>query len=266
MNTPYPVDDVVLNAYVDGELSPGEAARIALRLAQDPALARKVAELHRLKAGVSGLLDELAPASPPLPALPQKRGWSRMATLLATATVAAGIAGALLLFVPRMPAPPDRLVSALAAQNPQEGLIAAHDGWAAMASADTSGSVVAPDWLGELLEANGLRLVLATTVDAGTGGPAEHLGFIGENNCRLSLFLSFADRGTPGDLSITSESDRFTASWETTDLSVLLVARNMDPLRFTTIATSIHAATRTLNHDRRDLLAAMAGARQTCSV
>lgn len=44
-----------LNAYVDGELAPADAAAVASAVAQDPGLARRVATLARLKANVTGL-------------------------------------------------------------------------------------------------------------------------------------------------------------------------------------------------------------------
>ena len=47
-----------LNAYVDGELSPHEQARVAHAVAADPALAARVASLATLKSTVAGLADE----------------------------------------------------------------------------------------------------------------------------------------------------------------------------------------------------------------
>jgi anti-sigma factor RsiW len=45
-------DQLLLNAYLDGELGPIEAARFDRRLAEDPSLANEVAARHALREGL----------------------------------------------------------------------------------------------------------------------------------------------------------------------------------------------------------------------
>ena len=55
-----PVTEEMLNAYVDGELSPDDDARMAQAIARDPGLAARVATLSRVKSALSGLAVEPA--------------------------------------------------------------------------------------------------------------------------------------------------------------------------------------------------------------
>jgi len=61
-----PIDDDTLQAYVDGELDPAEAARVDAALAQDEVLARRVRQLQalntQLRAAFDPVLDEPVPA------------------------------------------------------------------------------------------------------------------------------------------------------------------------------------------------------------
>lgn len=61
-----PIDDDILQAYVDGALDAAEAARIDAAMAQDEALARRVRQLQalnaRLRAAFDPVLDEPVPA------------------------------------------------------------------------------------------------------------------------------------------------------------------------------------------------------------
>jgi len=52
------VTEELLNAYVDGELSPVDDAHMAQAIARDPALAARVATLNRVKSALAGLADE----------------------------------------------------------------------------------------------------------------------------------------------------------------------------------------------------------------
>ena len=54
------VTEELLNAYVDGELSPDDDARVAQAIARDPGLAARVATLSRVKSALSGLAAEPA--------------------------------------------------------------------------------------------------------------------------------------------------------------------------------------------------------------
>jgi len=84
-------DHLLLNALVDGELSPQERAEIAARLAADRDFARAHATLARLKASIGEIADETPAISLPRPRRP---AWRLVAA--AAACVAAVIAIGLL--------------------------------------------------------------------------------------------------------------------------------------------------------------------------
>jgi hypothetical protein len=57
-------DSTELNAYVDGELPPDQAARVAQAIADDRELAKEVAALLRLKTATMAAFDREPPALP----------------------------------------------------------------------------------------------------------------------------------------------------------------------------------------------------------
>ena len=75
-----------LNAYVDGELPPDEAADVAEAIAREPVLAREVAALTALKASVA---QAAPPHLGPLSKLPcSHRNGLRVAAIAATLVAA----------------------------------------------------------------------------------------------------------------------------------------------------------------------------------
>jgi len=214
-----PVDD--LNAFVDGELTPPEAARVAEAVAADPALAQKVARLHALKAALAGFAEDR-----PLPQVaPVKRprglGWRKRVGLAAVAALVALTFGAL----PRAMPPADEGVS------PRMHL---HDQWLQ----DRAG--VAPvampdafDWLQSVTGASQLQLV-HHRIDA----EGAHFGFRGSNACRLSLFITAAEGADqPIRLLLTDAVQH--ATWQAGGLSFEMIARDMAPARFASVASGL---------------------------
>ena len=82
----------MLNTYVDGELDTAAAAEVAGAVAEDPALAREVAALSRLRSAVAGSIE-----APPLsvPELPSTGGHT--AAIAASIGFALFVAGSVLL-------------------------------------------------------------------------------------------------------------------------------------------------------------------------
>lgn len=254
-----PVSDAVLNAYVDGALSPDVAAALAARAATEQDLAARVARLHGLKAGVAGLMDAL-PAAPDLPK-PDKgpRPSLRLALAVAACSILAILGIAVL-------GPSQGSPLASSQQSAQAGgdvqdssadLRAYHDAWA-HAAADNTPS--APDWLTDAMASAGLRLVHAAPMPDGQG---VHLAFIGLNSCKISLFERPVSGSVEGVVRYISDGVQ-TAIWHNGSAAFTLVAREMNPQRFATISEALAKASQTRNSHDSNLLAALTEARQPC--
>lgn len=270
MSARVPVCDIRLNAYVDGELPPDEAAILADLVARDAGLARRVAALADLKAGVAGLA---APEAPDIPHA-SGAGCRRIAGARASGgragMLAAGLAVAALLGWVFVPPPqtggePSALEPAGAVAVPA-AVVALHDAWVAdrAAGATPAQEPRAPAWMRSLLEANGLQLRHGAPVMLAPDVPGLHYAFVGPNACKLSLIESAARDGASA-MVLNADGGLQTATWESGAHGYVMVARNMNRARFATIAAAVHAATETRALAEGELLAAMAGARQRCN-
>ena len=197
-------DLVALTAFVDGEASAAERARIAGRLGTDPAFARAHATLARLKACVGDLADDAVP----VPARPGYRRW------LWPAAGAAATA-ALLLLLPIDP-PPHRRADART-ESPT--------------AITLSGSpALVPD-----LGSAGLRLVEVRLVDGTT--PAVVANYRGPRGCRVVLRID----STPGRPAAEESANRW--MWTSHGLAYQLTAFGMPADRFAMIAGAARLAT-----------------------
>jgi anti-sigma factor RsiW len=208
-------DDVVrLNALVDGELSPGDRAALAARVATDRDFARAYATLTRLKACVVESA-EAVPATGVALRTERPRGPVVAAALVgAAAACLALLVGVLTLTTPRQPAPP--VLSASEAIR----LVA------------LPAVPVIPD-----LSLAGLRLV-GTTVDI--SGPARVLvaDYRGPRGCRLELHVRRVSSAAP-EVDGTARH-----SWVVGSLAYDLVAHGMPQARFAVVAAAAEQATR----------------------
>lgn len=240
-----------LNAFVDGELSPPEAAQVASAIAADPVVARRVARLHQTKAALAGLTDDLA-----VPDLRQPRPAPRPLWRLAVG-LAAGLAGAgALLAMLAWPAPaPER------AHNASEPpLMAQHDHWAGH-MADGAGLAL-PDgfgWLESVMRSSGLQLVHLAQADG-----MQHFGFKGQNACRISLFMTAATQpDSPLRLTLSEQVQH--AQWQIGAIAFEMIARDMAPARFATVATSLHRESHDHAPDTALQIALLQAARLPCT-
>ncbi|MGP9790747.1 anti-sigma factor family protein [Roseinatronobacter sp. NSM] len=218
----------MLNAFVDGALPPDQTADLLAAMARDPSLARHVAMLQRLKTALATLDDAMDP--PPLPAPPARKP-ARMRHALAAAALLALVAGLAWHSQPRMPASPDTA--------PTTTALAAHHAWAGTPAPNTPTPMPAAfDWLTPVMQATGLQLAHAQQGPSGL-----HLGFIGANACRLSLFIQPQDQPDTA-LDIQLDQHLQQAGWTTSGLQFRIVALDMDLSRFATIATTAHTKSR----------------------
>lgn len=261
------ISDDLLNAYVDGELPADNAAILADMVAADAALARRVAALADLKAGVASFALPEPPALPQVP-VPSRR----FARLSGGGLIAAGLAVAVLVgwvFVPPPGTPPGTSGQhATSAPTMPAAVLDLHDSWVAQGRAVVPDADLpeAPDWMRALLEANGLQLRHVAGIALPPEGTGKHYAFVGPNKCKLSLFEAAAAPGGAFGMQLSADGELQTATWQSGAHAYAMVARNMNQVRFATIAASVHSATQTRSLGQGELLAAMAGARQRCTV
>ncbi len=260
------IDDIELNAYVDGELPPDQAAALARRAAAEPDLAQRIARLHRIKAAVAStvdaatqsaadrltLLPEQARRRPRAVARGDRRGW-RAALVAATLVLGLTVGGAAMLRQPGPGAAPDPA-------------LALHDAWATGGGGRGGDlpAAEAPAWLTSVIAATGLQLVHSASLEA-RGLPAGmHYAFVGSNDCRLSLFEMRATDPQQGALTLQVEGDLRSARWQAGGHDYMVLARNMDAARFATIAAALGEAAASRAGPDAERLALLTAARQRC--
>ena len=203
------VSDLVLNAFVDAELPPAEAARIAAVMADNPEIAQKVAHLHRIKAALSAMPDDLVL---PAPTQSKQHGWSNLPAMRAVIAGFVLLCGVLWSAPLSGPEKPDIAIS----------FMAEHDQWVAHGGAQTKASLPGGfDWIQPVMNASGLRLVHYSAA-----GSLQHFGFKGVNTCRMSLFVTQkASAMGPLQLSLTDKVQH--AQWQLDTVSFEMIARDM---------------------------------------
>ncbi|MCC5991979.1 MAG: hypothetical protein JJT99_05595 [Rhodobacteraceae bacterium] len=226
---PEQISQDTLNAYVDGELPAALAAQISDALLYDRALAQRVAAIHRLKAASAQAFDDIALPQLPTPAAPARRGRKAVAAALAGLVALGGA-----LWTPP-PAPIPDLAKVIAA-SPQQ----AHAVWLhASIPGDRPAHPDGFDWIAEITRASGLELVHLSGWRSG----GMHLGYLGSNACRLSLFIQ-PEAGANTTLDMHLDDQLQQARWVTSGLRFDLIAHDMDTARFATIATTAHQKSR----------------------
>lgn len=237
-----------LNAYVNGELDPDEAAAVARHAARDPQVAATLSTLQQLRAGVAGLASGLGDPPVRLPVARARIPYrAAVAALLCLSLVGVG-----------------SLVLRSASETGDdfvEQLIASHDNWAQPPEAVRPSAAVTLDIL-SLMAATGLRLA----ADVQHPGGLRQTVFQGQRGCRLSLFeLSVTPAQSGGRLMLDGSDDLLMAAWQYEAVRYVLMARRMEEVRFATIANSMRAATMPEPARQDDLIAALADARQRCT-
>ena len=259
--------DELLNAYVDGELSPGDDARVAQAIANDPRLACRVATLSRVKLALSGL------AVPPAEhvQLPISR-WSK--TMLAVAA-SVGLAIAVM----------SGMLTGLlhfgdSGQELTRQAAAAHAEWAAHPAAPDATEIDANLYLASLdrlnlpvhapdLTSARLRLTYLKFYEAGAHQSAAlHLGYTGRHGCQLTLWVSAAPHGVNTSLSEFRDDKTRSFRWSQDRIAYALFATGMAEDRFTMIAAKVHEATRKMrgfDDETRMALSTVSGKAPPCA-
>lgn len=237
----YPLEEM-LSAYVDGELSPEDDARVADAIARSPRLAARVATLSRVKSSLSGLAVEPSRKIN----LPRKK-WSK-------AMVAVAASGGL--FVAVMSA---LLTSYLSFGGDQGGwyemAAATHGEWAKEPAVPNAREVDAnmylasvsrlhlPVYAPDLTDAR-LRLTYIRFMKSDGATPAAlHLGYTGRRGCRVTLWVTGAPKSMSTDLTETRDGKLRGFRWRADGVAYGLFATGMAEQRFTTIAEKVYEAT-----------------------
>ncbi|WP_336810067.1 anti-sigma factor [Bosea sp. MMO-172] len=242
-----------LNAYVDGELEPDQAAKVAAALAHDREAAAQVATLTKLRATVKAAAP--VPVAPPF-VLPQAR--SRVARWLpwAVAACLALLAGAASLGLGDRQTPGSSLSAA----------VAAHQLWLAQASpgeAPRLGVELAGADAGALpdLTLAALRLVHLSLDPAGRRGGGMLAGYVGPNGCRVGLWIAPVEAALPLQPAVQDRDGLLVRAWRGERASYALLGRGIDPARLDGIAALVARITRDEPGIPREQVAALAEAR-----
>lgn len=249
-----------LCAYVDGELSPDERARVAYLVASDESVARQVAMLQQMSAGVASLAPEVVVVPMPVARPAPRRRFGMLAGigLAASLALAAGATAWWGLETTQ----PAQIVTL---PDAEKDLLSLHDGWLAEAGVGVE-PVPGGHGYAELLASSGLVRVHDQRVWMHDGRDIQHTGYLGSNGCKLSLFRLPAEMLTDRRFTVEIEADHslMVARWVLESTQFVLLARKMDEKRFLTIVDAIREFERDRDRNADGLVAALEGTRRPC--
>lgn len=245
-----------LSAYVDGELTPAEAADVARAAAQDRAIAAQIASLREMKAAIADLMPAVTLQMPEKP----KRGPFALPAMAAAASLAAMLILGVLLYghVDQRPGTP---LATLFETH--------HRDWTFDRAKPESG-LARVDYVGsqpEILDLSAAQLAFAGRESFVHGGRTlDRLGYEGTRGCRLSLFK------IPQEVEIAADAfppPLHARVWTSGENSFLLMAQGMASRRFEELATVIEKAIRSqrpFDAETRQQLARARAASRPCRV
>jgi hypothetical protein len=227
-------DSTELNAYVDGELPPDQAARVAQAIADDRELAKEVAALLRLKTATMAAFDREPPA------LPQaKRKTVRIGTAVwvASTTLAAVLIAATIGFLTTVPSHtgPDRIIALM-------------NGWSrdsapSPRSRPLSRTREAKDKsLATLLQ--GLADLQLTIIRSEEAADGMAFDLLGPSGCRLAVWTGPSSINLDTVPALQSRlRTRAAVIWQADNAQFLLVSHNTPEQRFAAMAAALQRAT-----------------------
>ncbi len=247
----------MLSAYVDGELDAADAAHVAAAAAADPKLATAIARLQALRASVADGIPDFVH----LPTPRVRKPWAQWHRAAVAASVAFVLMIGAFAIVDKDPSP-----RALGLATEFAPAVAVHDRWLESSQPALPPEAASAAPFDRLLAATGLRLVLKdrTVLDGGT--ETVHSRFVGERGCRLSVFESAASGSAdPERMEIGHEGALLLARWTDGRSDFTVVARDMDPVRFATIAGALREiGPLDATPPMEELIASLSVARQPC--
>lgn len=238
-----------LNAYVDGELAPNEAATVARRIAQDPGAAETAAALSSLK---SALLEQTQVPKdfeilPPAAAEKKPALWHAVHSAAAAAVLVVCMAtGALW----HWDAARDGDADLHAASWHQEAA-KIHGNWVAKKTDErppslnipATAALTAPEIRIPDLSDSGLTPILLEA-EAHLGSMTGYrVGYGGTQGCRISFFVLQGDGEIPAHLAARKEGGPQALAWRHNQAHYLLLAEGMAEARFDLIARTLRNVT-----------------------
>ncbi len=238
-----------LNAYVDGELAPNEAASVARDIAQDPGTAETAATLSCLK---SALLEQADPPGDfellPPTATDRKPPFWRAAHTAATAAALVICMAASALW--HWDTSRDDTADIQRTAWHQEA-IDIHRDWIANRTNErppalnipATAALTAPDLRIPDLSDSGLTPVLLQA-EAHLGSMTGYrVGYGGTRGCRISFFVLQGDGEIPAHLKARNEGAPQALAWHHDQAHYLLLAEGMAEARFDLIARTLRNVT-----------------------
>ncbi len=227
-----------LNAYVDGELDTAAAAEVARAVAEDPALAREVAALSRLRLAVAESI-EAPPLSVPAPPSTTGRRIAIAASIALVAFIAASI-----------------LVSNRVGNPGTDWLARAwqvHRGWSVEGvTAQTRPTLLFAQYAEAVpgayvpdLSASRLSLVYAAVAPFTGTRQVLLAGYRGTRGCKISLLVFPSPAGTLGDaLTPFRDGNEEAYGWVAGPVGYVILSDGMDSGRFRLLAESVRRTSR----------------------
>lgn len=247
----------MLNAYVDGELEPAAAARVAAAIARDTALAARAATLSRLRAASRRIGPaEAAPPFTPLPAAAPR--FRRAPAIAATLLVVVALGG--LWMGPMRPAAVHEAALGDAVAAHRQWLlhdVPGHD------SAVLAAAGLRTDGLPDL-SAAAMRLVyVALDPRHRTGGMLA--GYVGPNGCRVGIWIGPPMAGIPGRPLAADEADIAIRVWSEGRTGYAVMAKGIAPARLEQLTALVARAVRGPAPAPEERLAESSGPPSSCA-
>ncbi len=224
-----------LNAYVDGELSPDNAAKIANAIANDAEIAQMVSKLSMVKASLPGAVPERPTLSFEQDEFAKAPPFIHASTLIKAACIAfLFIAAGLITYRSLAPDVQDSSWKQIAVT--QHNVWAGDDGSVAKTGLNTKVSASGDFFRPPDLSAAKLSLVFSNTSKIGTS-TLIHYGYTGTRGCRLSLFVAEPAALQPKKIERNMAIEY--SEWQAGGRSYLLLSTGMDHERFANLAATI---------------------------
>ncbi len=213
-----------LNAYVEGALAPARRLEVERAAAAEPGVAAEIERLRALKAALAATLDGVEAPPARLPSRPRPAAlprWVAAAAVLLLAVVSAAV-----LLLPG--AGPTKGSSWL------QQAEAAHRDW--QAATPTADGLTLPAALSGEAAAYDLTLAGLQLVAVEARPEGHYLGYLGSNGCRLGLWIAPAPPDLTPSLVRHDRGDLLLATWSSGGRGFALLAEDMDPRRFESVA------------------------------
>lgn len=226
-------DFETLNAFVDNELDADQRAEVLARAARDPALARELAALSRLKATLAQSIDTPELDMPATAAAPRR--WRRVAMAASVALiVAAGAVFGVARWAGETAFDPAWALSTHASWAARQG--SPGGSGRALAAAATLGLYV-PD-----LSAAKLSIAHVGHAEGPAGGRATVVGYVGTRGCKVSLIVFPVAETAATPMERIDRAPLLGYAWRAGRHGYAVVAEGMPEARLSLVAAGIREA------------------------